>query len=74
MALGFGLLRMDENDLVAKGLFKDFDQLGGEGDCGDEEDGGLIGSEGFFGESEVDVGFTRAGDAVEEFGGGGYVC
>ena len=74
MTLGFGLLRMDESDLLAKSLFKDFDQLGSESDFWDEEDGGLIFCEGVFSESEVDVGFARAGDAVEEFGGGGYVC
>lgn len=69
MALGFGLLRVDESDDVAKSFCEDLDELGGEGDFGDEEDGGAAVLESFLGEFEVNVGFAGAGDAEEEFGG-----
>ena len=42
MAFGLGLLGMNENDLIAEGLFKDFDELGGKSDFWDEQDGGLV--------------------------------
>ena len=43
MAGGFGLIGMNESDVAAEGVFKDLDELAGEGDFGDEEDGGFLG-------------------------------
>ncbi len=68
MAFGFGLFGVEEGDAVAEGGGEDLDELGGEGDFGDEEDDGSVLSEGFGGEFEVDVGFAGAGDAEEELG------
>ncbi len=65
-AFGGGLAGMDEEDALAEGGFEDFDELTGEGDFRDEEDGGFAALEGFRGELEVDISFTAAGDAAEE--------
>ena len=70
MAGGLGEAGVNEDDFVAEGGLEDGDELGGEGDFGDEEDDGLASLEGLAGELEVDVGFAGAGDAVEEAGGG----
>ena len=43
VAFGFGLFRVEEGNLAVEGLFEDLDELGGEGDFGDEEDGGFAG-------------------------------
>ena len=43
MTLSLGLLRMDKTDVGFEGVFKDLDELGGEGDFRDEKDGGLLG-------------------------------
>ncbi len=56
---------MDEDDAAAEGLFEDFDELAGEGDFRDEEDGGFLRFEGVFGHFEVDIGFTATGNASE---------
>lgn len=37
-----GLVRVDEGDAVGKGLLEDFDELAGEGDFWDEENGGFL--------------------------------
>lgn len=50
MAVGFGLFGVEEGDLVFESGFEDLDELGSEGDFGDEEDDGLAGFEGFGGE------------------------
>ena len=68
---GLGLARMEEGDAAGEVALEDLDELGGEGDFGDEEDDGAPGGESFGGESEVEIGFAAAGDAVEEFGGAG---
>lgn len=65
-AFGHGLAGVNEGDEVAKGVFKDFDELAGEGDFGDEEDGGFLLPERFRGELEVDIGFTATGNASEQ--------
>lgn len=70
-ALGHGLLGVDENDFIWEGLLKNADELAGEGDFGDEQDGGFAGFEGLGGESEVDIGFAATGDAAQEAGGAG---
>ena len=41
MALGFGLARMDEDNMATKGGIKNGDKLGSEGDFWDEKDSGL---------------------------------
>ncbi len=43
MTFGFGLFGVEEGDLAVEGLFEDLDELGGEGNFGDEEDGGFAG-------------------------------
>lgn len=45
------------------------DELGSEGNFWDEKDDGFSGEEGRAGKGKVDVGLSRAGDAVEKFGG-----
>lgn len=42
VAFGFGKARVEQDDLVLEGFFKDGDKLGGESDFGDEEDGGPV--------------------------------
>lgn len=42
MAFGFGLFGVEEGDAVAEGGGEDLDELGGEGDFGNEEDDGLV--------------------------------
>lgn len=67
-AFGGGLAGMDEEDALTEGGFEDFDELAGESDFRDEEDGGFAALEGFRGELEVDISLTAAGDAAEERG------
>ncbi len=43
MTFGFGLFGVEEGDLSAESLFENLDELGGEGDFGDEEDDGFAG-------------------------------
>ena len=68
MTLGFGLLGMDESGLTREGLFENRDKLGGEGDFGYKQDDRTIFGESLGGESEIDVGFAGASDAMEKFG------
>lgn len=37
-----GLVGMDEDDAAGEGLLEDFDELTGESDFGDEENGGFL--------------------------------
>lgn len=37
-----GLVRVDEDDAAGEGLLEDFDELAGEGDFWDEENGGFL--------------------------------
>ena len=50
MALGFGLAAMNQNDIFFEGFFENFDELGGQGDFGEEEDDGFIRGESVGGE------------------------
>ena len=43
MALSFGLFRVDKTDVGFEGAFKNLDQLGSEGDFGDQKDSGFLG-------------------------------
>ena len=43
MTFGFGLFGMDKTDVGFEGAFEDLDELGSEGDFGDEKDGRLLG-------------------------------
>jgi len=60
---------VDEDNAATEGLFEDFDELAGEGDFRDEEDGGFLRFEGVFGHFEVDIGFTATGNASEQTSG-----
>ena len=68
-ALDEGLVGVDEDDATFEGLLEDFDELAGEGDFRDEEDGGFLRFEGVFGHFEVDIGFTATGNASEQTSG-----
>lgn len=65
MTLGFGLFRMKEEDMTAESEIKNLDKLGGKGDFGDEENGGLATIKSFKGEGEIEVSFAAAGDTME---------
>ncbi len=47
-------------------MLENLDQLAGEGDLGNEEDGGLAAGEGVGGEFEINIGLAAAGNATEE--------
>lgn len=68
-ALDEGLVGVDEDDATFEGLLEDFDELAGEGDFRDEEDGGFLRFEGVFGHFEVDIGFTATGNASKQTSG-----
>ncbi len=57
---------MNEEDTVAEGVVEDFDELAGEGDFGDEEDGGFLRLERVRGHLEVEIGLTTTGDAAQK--------
>lgn len=61
-----GLVGVDEDDAVFEGLGENFDELTGEGDFWDEEDGGFLLFESVFGQFEVDIGFTTTSYASEQ--------
>lgn len=50
MAFGFGLARMDENNMATKGGIEYGDELGSEGYFWDEKDSGLIAGKGRIGQ------------------------
>ncbi len=71
--LALGKMGVEDSDLVDEFVeagLEALDGLGGEGDLGDEDDDLFAEIEGGPGGLEVDFGFTGAGDAVEEDGGG----
>ena len=70
MALSFGLIRMEKDDVLSEGLLKDLNELGSEGNFGDEEDDGFLSLHRFFSKSKVNIGFAATGDTKEEFCGG----
>jgi len=70
-AFALGEVGVEDGDLVGEvveACFEALDGLGGEGDFGDEDDDVFSEVEGGLGGLEVDFGFARAGDAVEEDG------
>ncbi len=68
-AFGGGLVGVDEVDTGAESLLENLDELGGEGDFGNEEDGGVLRFKGISGHFEVDIGFTATGYTSEETSG-----
>ena len=53
--------------MTRESALENLDELGSQGDLGDEKDDGFPLEEGSAGHFEVDVRFSAAGDAMEEF-------
>lgn len=68
-AFSGGLVGVDEMDARAESLLEDVDELGSEGDFGDEEDSGLLRFKALSGHFEVDIGFTATSYASEQTSG-----
>lgn len=68
-ALDHGLLGMDEHDLIGESFGENVDELAGEGDFGNEENGGFLLVESIGGEGKVDIGFATTGYTAQKAGG-----